>query len=97
MIETQERIDCPTCLGGTDPDYTLTPCPQCWGALKIPQVSTPLRSTLGQLYQKLLTGVTKLTDAVRMSPPGDSTASPRTERSAGVMGKEGSPDGKGDR
>ena len=96
MIEPQERIDCPTCLGGTNPDYILTPCPQCWGALKIPQLSTPLRSTLGHLYQRLLTGVTKLTDAVRMSLPADSTASPRTDDSPEAMG-QASPDGTGDR
>lgn len=96
MIQTQERIDCPTCLGGTNPDYRLTPCPQCWGALRIPQVSTPLRSVVGRLYQRLRTEMTKLTSAVRTSPPGDGIVSPQTADSAEAMG-EASPDGTGDR
>jgi hypothetical protein len=97
MIKSQERIECPTCHGGSHPDYTLTPCPQCWGALKIPQVSTPLWTVLGRLYDTLLTRVTKLTDGVRTSPTGDSTPSLQTDGSTGQMMGEASPDGKDDR
>jgi hypothetical protein len=71
MLQTHDRVECPTCLGGTNPDYVLNPCPRCWGALKIPQVSSPMRTVVGRLYQRLLTGVTKLTHAVRGSPDGD--------------------------
>lgn len=95
MIETQERIECPRCLGGTNPDYALSPCPECWGALKIPQVSSPLRSVLGRLYQRLLTRVTKLSDAVRSSPPDDSKLSPGTAGSTEPM-EEVSLDGRVD-
>ncbi|MEE9124452.1 MAG: hypothetical protein V3U14_08145 [candidate division NC10 bacterium] len=71
MIETQERIECPTCLGGTKLDYALNPCPQCWGALKLPQVYSPVRTVVGRLYETLRTGVRRLTEAVRSSPSGD--------------------------
>ncbi len=95
MRETQEGIECPRCLGGTNPDYALSPCPECWGALKIPQVSSPLRSVLGRLYQRLLTGVTKLSDAVRIRPLAESKLSPGTAGSTEPMG-EASPGGRDD-
>lgn len=71
MIKTQGRIECPTCLGGTNPDYALNPCPHCWGALKVPQLSSPFRAVVGRFYQKLLTALTKRTDSTRNSPDGD--------------------------
>ncbi len=71
MIQTQERIECPTCLGGRNPDYALNPCPHCWGALKVPRISSPLRAAVRRFYDSLLTAVTRMTEAARGSSDGN--------------------------
>lgn len=71
MIKTEGRVECPTCLGGKNPDYHLTPCPRCWGALRIPQASSPLEGAVGRLYQRLRTRLTRLTEVIRSRPDND--------------------------
>lgn len=61
MAKTLDRTDCPTCLGGTSPDYALHPCPECWGSQTIPHVTSPTRSALVGLYRWLATRLPKLT------------------------------------
>ncbi len=61
MVKVQERIECPTCLGGTNPDYSLHPCPECWGSQKIPQVPCPARNAILGMYRWLADRITKLT------------------------------------
>jgi hypothetical protein len=53
---TQYFMECPTCLGGTNPRYTLTPCPNCWGSKKIPQVSSTMRRAMVRLYGRRSSG-----------------------------------------
>lgn len=60
MVETKDIVECPTCLGGTNPHYTLNPCPRCWGSQKIPQIPSPTRRAAARLHRWLVTRVTKL-------------------------------------
>jgi hypothetical protein len=58
-MSSQDYMECPTCLGGSDPGYTLTPCPYCWGSRKLPKLSGPARLPR-DLYRWLRSGVTKV-------------------------------------
>jgi hypothetical protein len=55
----KELMECPTCRGGSDPRYELTPCPYCWGSRKLPQVSGAGRIPTS-IYGWLRRGVTKI-------------------------------------
>jgi len=47
---TEYFVECSTCLGGANLRYTLTPCPNCWGSRKMPQVSSAMRRAIVRLY-----------------------------------------------
>jgi len=64
-MKTPNLIECPTCSGGTNPQYALNPCPTCWGAQKIPQVPSLTRSAVQGLYRGLVVGVKKLINGVK--------------------------------
>jgi len=59
LMSSQDYMECPTCQGGSDPGYTLTPCPYCWGSRKLPKLSGPGRLPR-DLYRWLKSGVTKV-------------------------------------
>lgn len=58
-MSEQDFMECPTCLGGTDPHYTLTPCSYCWGSKKLPRLSGQ-GWTPRFLYTWLRRGVSKV-------------------------------------